>query len=58
MTGPVLIALAVTAALPTAQNTFIHATRFGRQQILARDAIFVTTLGTVPVIVLITLLLT
>jgi malonate transporter and related proteins len=58
LNGPALIALAVTAALPSAQNIFVHATRFGRQQILARDAIFVTTLGSVPAILVIIVLLT
>lgn len=51
-----LVALAVTAALPSAQNIFVHATRFGRAELLARDAIFVTTLGSVPAITVITLL--
>jgi malonate transporter and related proteins len=58
LAGPALIALAVTAALPSAQNIFVHATRFGRQQVLARDAIFVTTLGSVPAIGIIVVLLT
>jgi len=56
LSGPALIALAVTAALPSAQNIFVHATRFGRQEVLARDAIFVTTLGSVPAIIGIVLL--
>ena len=43
-----LLAVTVTAALPTAQNIFIHATRYGQAPILARDAIFVTTLLSVP----------
>jgi hypothetical protein len=56
--GAALLALAVTAALPSAQNIFVHATRFQRQQLLARDAIFVTTIGCVPAIAIITALLT
>ncbi len=55
--GTALLAIVVTSALPTAQNIFVHATRFGRGQALARDTILVTTTGSVPVIVLITLLL-
>ena len=43
-----LLAVTVTAALPTAQNIFIHATRYGQAPILARDTIFVTTLLSVP----------
>jgi predicted permease len=58
LSGTALLALTVTAALPSAQNIFVHATRFGRQEVLARDAIFVTTLGSVPAIVLIVALLT
>jgi len=52
-----LLALAVTAALPTAQNVFVIASRYERQTLLARDAAFVTTLGSVPVIAVITALL-
>ncbi|MGN7247931.1 AEC family transporter [Janibacter anophelis] len=55
--GTALLAVVVTAALPTAQNIFVHATRFGRGQELARDTILLTTMGSVPVILLITLLL-
>jgi malonate transporter and related proteins len=54
---PALLALAVTGALPCANNIFVLATRFGRGELLARDATFITTIGTVPVIVLITALL-
>lgn len=56
--GAALLALAVTAALPAANNHFVLATRFGRAELLARDAIFVTTIGTVPTILLITAALT
>lgn len=56
--GHDLLALAVTAALPSAQNIFVHASRFGRQVVLARDAIFVTTIGSVPAIFLITWVIT
>ncbi|WP_028658909.1 AEC family transporter [Nocardioides insulae] len=52
-----LLALAVTAALPTAQNVFIIATRFDRQSLLARDTVFITTIGSVPAIFAITALL-
>lgn len=55
--GTALLAVVVTSALPTAQNIFVHATRFGRGQELARDTILLTTMGSVPVILLITLLL-
>ena len=51
------VASAVTlAALPTAQNVYNYAARFGRGEILARDTILVTTLGS-PVVLLVAALL-
>jgi predicted permease len=55
--GTALLAVTVTAALPCANNIFVLATRFRRAELLARDATFVTTIGTVPTIVLITAVL-
>ncbi len=52
-----LLAVTVLAALPTAQNIFVHATRYGRGEVLARDSIFVTTLLAVPAVLLIAALL-
>jgi malonate transporter and related proteins len=46
-----LLAVTVISALPTAQNVFVIATRYDRGVLLARDAIFVSTLGCVPVTV-------
>jgi malonate transporter len=52
-----VVASAVTlAALPTAQNVYNYAARFGRGEILARDTILVTTLGS-PVVLLVAALL-
>jgi malonate transporter len=51
--GSDLLAVTVVAALPTAQNVFTHAVRYGRAEILARDSIFVSTLASVPVLMLI-----
>ena len=45
-----LLAVTVLAALPTAQNIYVHATRYARAEVLARDSIFVTTLLSVPVV--------
>ncbi len=53
-----LFAVTVLAALPTAQNIFVHATRYGRGVVLARDSIFVTTFLSVPVIIAVAALLT
>jgi predicted permease len=52
-----LLAVTVIAALPTAQNVFTFAMRYDRGVILARDTIFVATLLSVPVILVITWLL-
>jgi predicted permease len=52
-----LLAVTVIAALPTAQNVFTFAQRYDRGVILARDSIFVATLLSVPVILIITWLL-
>jgi len=54
---PGLLAVTVLAALPTAQNIFVHATRYGRAEVVARDTIFVTTILSVPVLVVIAALL-
>jgi predicted permease len=54
--GHVLFAAAVTAALPTAQNVFVYASTYRRGALLARDAIFVSTFVSVPVILVIALL--
>lgn len=53
---PALLAVTVLSALPTAQNVFIIASRYERAQLLARDAIFVSTLASVPVVMVITAL--
>jgi malonate transporter len=55
--GTALYAVTVLAALPTAQNVFVNATRYDRSVIVARDAIFMTTLGSVPVILAVSAIL-
>lgn len=55
--GTALFAVVVTSALPTAQNIFVHATRYGRGQVMARDTILLTTMGSVPVILVIAVVL-
>ncbi|MGV9857614.1 AEC family transporter [Gordonia sp. NPDC003425] len=55
--GHTLFAQVVIAALPTAQNVMVYATRYRRGQILARDTALITTLGSVPVIAVIAWLL-
>lgn len=52
-----LLAVTVVAALPTAQNVFTFSIRYRQGEVLARDAIFLTTIGSVPVLLLIAALL-
>ncbi|ORM30213.1 AEC family transporter [Williamsia sp. 1135] len=56
-TGHELFALVVIAALPTAQNVLVYATRYQRGVVLARDSALVTTLIAIPAIALIAFLL-
>lgn len=55
--GHALLAVVVCSALPTAQNIFVHATRYDRAVTLARDTILLTTVLTVPLILGISALL-
>jgi predicted permease len=48
-----LFAVTVLAALPTAQNIFIHATRYDRGVVVARDSVFLTTVLSVPALLVI-----
>jgi malonate transporter len=55
--GAVLLAVVVVAALPTAQNVFTYAQRFGVNTVLARDSAVVSTMLSIPSIAVITVLL-
>ena len=55
--GTALLAVVVTSALPTAQNVFVYAATFGRGTVLARDVILLSTVLSVPVLVLVALVL-
>lgn len=57
LAGLDLLAVTVVAALPTAQNVFTHAVRYDRAVVLARDSIFITTMLSVPVLLVIVALL-
>ena len=50
--GPGLLVPITTAALPTAQNVFMYASRYGVAKPLGRDAVLITTAGFVPVVLL------
>jgi predicted permease len=52
-----VLVVTVLAALPTAQNVFNYSQRFGIGEVISRDTVFVTTVGCVPVLIVITLLL-
>ncbi|TQL46750.1 hypothetical protein FB562_2275 [Homoserinimonas aerilata] len=57
LSGHELFVVVALAALPAAQNVFNFAQRYNRGEILARDTVFVTTLGSLPVLVLLAALL-
>lgn len=51
-----LYAVTVLAALPTAQNVFNYAQRYDTAEIVARDTVFITTVGCLPVLLALALL--
>jgi malonate transporter len=55
--GQVLLGVVITAALPTAQNIFLHATRYRVGEDVARETILVTTLASLPAALLVAVLL-
>ncbi|MBR22494.1 MAG: AEC family transporter [Microcella pacifica] len=57
LTGTVLFAVVVFAALPTAQNIYTYAVRYDTAIPLARDTGLITTVLAVPILVLIAALL-
>lgn len=52
-----VLIVTVLAALPTAQNVFNYAQRFDVGETIARDTVFLTTIGCVPILLVITVLL-
>lgn len=52
-----VLIVVVLAALPTAQNVFNFSQRYDVGEAIARDTIFITTLGCVPMLLLVTVLL-
>ena len=53
-----LFAVVVTAALPTAQNVFVIASRYRTGLTVARDTVLITTVVAVPAMIVVALLLT
>ena len=58
MEGHLLFAVVVTAALPTAQNVFVAAARYEEGVLVAKDTVLLTTIASLPVLVLVAALLT
>ncbi len=58
MDGHALFAVVVTAALPTAQNVFVAATRYRAGVTVAKDTVLITTIVAVPAMIAVALLLT
>lgn len=57
MRGHELLTVVIAAGLPTAQNVLVVATRYGRGTLLARDTAVITTLGALPILLLVSALL-
>lgn len=57
LTAEQTLIVVVLASLPTAQNVFNYAQRYDTGETIARDTIGITTLGSIPVLFLVTVLL-
>ena len=55
--GHLLFAVVVTAALPTAQNVFVAANRYNEGVLVAKDTVLLTTVFSLPVLMVIAALL-
>lgn len=53
LTPSTLFAVTVIAGLPAAQNIFVNAVRYQRAVVLARDVVFLTTIASIPSIMVI-----
>lgn len=56
--GQPLFAVVLLAALPTGQNVFVYAQRYEQGETIARDTMLITTIGSVPVLLVAAALLT
>lgn len=57
VSGPLLLAMVLIAALPTGQNVFTYAQRFDVNTVLARDSVVIATALSLPAMAIIVLLL-
>jgi malonate transporter len=55
--GQALFAAVILMALPAGQNVFNYAQRYRRGEVLARDVVFITTLGSFPAMLVVAALL-
>ncbi len=55
--GRALFAAVVLAGLPSAQNVFNWAQRYDRGLVIGRDAVFITTIGSIGVLLIVAWLL-
>ncbi|CAN5145580.1 AEC family transporter [soil metagenome] len=52
-----LFATVLLSGLPAAQNVFVFAQRYGRALVVVRDTVLITTIGSIPVLVVVAALL-
>lgn len=57
LTAQTLFAAVILMALPTGQNVFNYAQRYRSAEVLARDVVFITTLGSLPAMLVVAALL-
>ena len=57
LSGRDVLTVVLLAALPTAQNVFNYADRYEADVVLARDAVLITTLASLPVLLLLSVVL-
>ena len=57
LSGIMLLAVTIVGALPTAQSVFTYASRYSSGRTIARDSALATTLLSIPVLLVITLLI-
>ena len=57
LNGREVLTVVVMAALPTAQNVFTYADRYAADVVVARDAVLLTTLASLPVLLLLSVVL-
>lgn len=51
--GEELLAIVVTSALPTAQNVYVNALRYQQSETMARDVVFITTVLSIPTVIVV-----